>query len=250
MAATRPTRQQKAAPALSAPTSGTGGVAEMEEEFLKLQQQYADATIEERERLRPDFIQAIRKNLPGLIEEYDTRSANGAYLKDMFDQCMKRGLARPDLTPDRKTNAMEDAADFMAMFDELAKVPKLGALAFAFATSALFTGLRAGLSPVEVDELRAKFMSEHQRNIAMKGRERRRDMPWREFAKKAALRMHNARGKLTLTEIVQEIEKEWESEKFEKVERQQLFKYLSKLVDKDELPYSMKRRRKISGLRL
>ena len=54
--------------------------------------------------------------------------------------------------------------------------------------------------------------------------------------------MHNANRALTLSDIARNIEKEWESEDFEKVEQQQLFKYLSEAVDKSELPSSMKRR--------
>jgi hypothetical protein len=72
------------------------------QEFLKLQKEYAEATMEERERLRPDLERAVEKVLPGFLEAYDTRSANGDYLKDMVDQCMQRVLARPDLAPRQK----------------------------------------------------------------------------------------------------------------------------------------------------
>ena len=55
------------------------------------------------------------------------------------------------------------------------------------------------------------------------------------------MRLHNANRSLTLTDIARRIEKKWESEKFEKVGFQQLFKYLSDEVDNGELPSSMKR---------
>jgi hypothetical protein len=212
-------------------------------ELNQLLQQYAEATIEERERLSPDLGRAINKVAPGLLERADTRFFNGDYLKDMFDQCMERVLARPDLSPDRKTNAIEDAAVFTACFD-LAKrwqVPKLAAHAFEMATRALFTGLRAGLSPVEIEDLRARFFSERQRSVAEKGGENRRDKEWRKFAKDEALRLHKANRLLTLTDIARKIENAWETEDFEKVEFQQLFKYLSTLVDNGELPSAMKR---------
>jgi hypothetical protein len=213
------------------------------DEFNELQQQYFDATPDERERLWPDFIRAISKASPGLLEAYEIGSANGDYLMIVFVQCMKRVLARSDLAPDRKTNAMEDAANFMALFDALKQLPpKVAALAFAMAETTLFTGLRAGLTPDEVDELQARFTTEHQRKRGVKSGDVRRDKAWREFAKEAALRLHEANGALTLTDIARKVENKWEPEKFEKVELQQLFKYLSDRVDKGELPSSMKRR--------
>jgi hypothetical protein len=130
-------------------------------------QQYAEATIEERERLLPGLERAISKVAPGLLETADTRFFNGDYLKDMIDQCMQRVLARPDLSPDRKTNAMEDAAVLRKLFD-LAKqwpVPKLAAHTFEMTLRGMFIGMRAGLSPEEVEGLYARFMSDRQRNL-------------------------------------------------------------------------------------
>ena len=198
-------------------------------ELRELLQQYAEATAEEREHLRPGIERAISKVLPDLMDTADTRFFNGDYLKDMFDQCMKRVLARPDLSPDRKTNAREDSDDFWAFFNAAKQwpVPKLAAHAFEMTMLGIFTGLRAGLNPVEIDELRAKFMSERQRKAAEKGVEDRRNKEWRKFAKDEALRLHNVNSSLTLTDIAEKIINQWEQLKFEKVKHQQLFRYLS-----------------------
>jgi hypothetical protein len=128
-------------------------------ELNELLQKYVGATAEERTHLLQPVERAISKVSPGLLETADTRFFNGDYLKDIFNQCMKRVLARPDLSPDRKTNAMEDATSFKAFFDMATqwKVPKLAAHAFEMATLALFTGLRAGLNPKEVENLRVDF---------------------------------------------------------------------------------------------
>jgi hypothetical protein len=75
------------------------------DDFDKLQQQYFDATIEERNGLFWNFIRAIRETYPGLVEEVDNKYRNGDYLMAMFGQCMKRVLARPNLNAGRKTNA-------------------------------------------------------------------------------------------------------------------------------------------------
>jgi hypothetical protein len=221
---------------------GNRGATEMADDFDKLQQQYFEATYDERERLWPDFIRAIREAYPGLFEEFEQAFSSGDALMSMFGQCMERVLARPDLSAGRKTNAREDAAGFYWVFDELKEEdPRVRGLANELATRALFTGLRVGLSPGEVEELRAQLRTEHQRKAGAKSGERRRDKDWRKFAKDAALRIHEANPGLTLTDIARNIMEEWKSEKFEKVEEQQLFKYLSDLVDKGELPSSMKK---------
>jgi hypothetical protein len=133
-------------------------------ELNELLQQYAEATTEERKHLRPDVERAISKVSPSLMDTADTRFVNGDYLKDMFDQCMKRVLARPDLAPDRKTNAREDADDFWALFNAAKHwpSPKLAAHAFEMTTLGLFTGLRAGLNQIEAEnfikEAKAEFV--------------------------------------------------------------------------------------------
>ena len=81
----------------------------LEREFSELEQQYDNASIEERDRLHPDFIQAIRKNHPGLVEETWRALRNGDSLKATLRYSMKGTLDRPDLSVGRKTNAQEDA---------------------------------------------------------------------------------------------------------------------------------------------
>ena len=70
------------------------------------------------------------------------------------------------------------------------------------ATRTLFIGLRAGLSPEEVDALQAKFMSDRQRKL---GKTRKKPKPWRAYAgmlfalipeKDRALSIDKATGKL------------------------------------------------------
>jgi hypothetical protein len=159
-------------------------------EFRELERRYAEATVKEREHLRPHLERAVHKIVPGLFETADKRFFNGDYLKDMFDQCMQRVLARPDLTPDRKTNAMEDAATFREFFEAAKQwqVPKLAAHAFELATCALFTGLRAGLNQDEVDKLRRNIFVEEGRKGGIASRENRKERLWWPRAKELALK--------------------------------------------------------------
>ena len=177
-------------------------------EFRKLEQQYAEATTEERDRLLPDFVRAIEKVSPGLSETADTRFFSGDYLKDMFDQCMQRALARGDVTPDRKTNAKEDAANFI-MFFEAAKqwpFPKLAAHAFEMATLALLTGLRAGLSPKEI----ARHESERQRTL---GHKPKKERPWMRYARTLALKIPEKDRELPNRKITEKLWDDWAKEK-------------------------------------
>ena len=134
---------------------------DMTDDFDKLQQQYHDATLDERNRLWPDLIRAIREKYPGFLEEVDHKFRNGDYLRAMLEECMKRVFARPYLDGGRKANAQEDAAVVMEVLNRLQQVdPYARELAHELGTRTLFTGLRVGLSPDEVENLRAEARSE------------------------------------------------------------------------------------------
>jgi hypothetical protein len=183
------------------------------DEFSKLERQYDRASIEERDRLHPDFIRAIRKKLPGLVEETWRALRNGDGLKVTLRHAMKRVLDRNDLSMGRKTNAREDADAAMWLIDELQrehlKPKKMRGHGYELATRTLFVGLRAGLSLAEAEELRAKHLTEHQRKAGAKSGESRRDKLWREFAKNETVRMRKANRTLTPTDIAKKIENNW-----------------------------------------
>ena len=88
-------------------------------EFGKLERQYDSASIEERDRLHPHFIRALRKKHPGLLEKTWRALRNGDGLKVTLRHSMKRVLDRHDLSAGRKTNAREDADAAMWLIDEL-----------------------------------------------------------------------------------------------------------------------------------
>ena len=85
-------------------------------------------------------------------------------------------------------------------------------------------------------------LTEFQRKAGTKSGEKRRDKPWRQFAHDEAVRLHNANHTLTLTDITERILKDWEPEKVDKVGFRHLHGYLSKLVDRGDLPRSLKKR--------
>ena len=89
------------------------------DEFSKLQQQYDEASAEERERLWPDLIRAIRKIDPSFLQKFERAFRSGDYLKAQVESAMKRALARADLRPGGKTNAEEEATAVHFIFNEL-----------------------------------------------------------------------------------------------------------------------------------
>ena len=168
-----------------------------EPELQALVEKYDAAPPDERERLHPDLIRAIHERFPGFVEEYERAFRNGDSLKAIFSQCMERVRVRPDLSAGRKTNAQEDAAGFMFVFDELKREdlgPKeMKELAYELATRALFTGLRAGRSPEEAEEI--ELHAEIGRRVVTGGRtggkksserRRRKNKPWAPHATELA----------------------------------------------------------------
>ena len=183
------------------------------DEFSKLGQQYDSASIEERDRLHPDFIQAIRKKQPGLVEETWRALRSGDSLKATLRHSMKRVLDRHDLSVGRKTNAREDADAAMWVFDELQRQdlePKeMRGHAYELATRTLFIGLRAGLRPEEVEALYARFMSDRQREL---GKTPKKEGPRRAHAKELAGEIVKENPGFSYAEIVEEIPNRWRLE--------------------------------------
>ena len=184
--------------------------AEPKDEFSKLEQQYDSASIEDRDRLHPDFIQAIRRKHPGFVEETWQALRNGDSLKATLHHSMKRVLDRPDLSVGRKTNAREDAEAAMWLFGELLREdlePKdIRGHGYELATRTLFIGLRAGLSTEEVDALQARFMSDRQRKL---GKTPKGEKPGVAHAKELACEIAKENSQLSSAEIAEEIPNRW-----------------------------------------
>ena len=176
------------------------------DEFSKLEQQYDSASIEARDLLHPDFIQAIRKKQPGLVEETWRALRSGDSLKATLHLSMKRVLDRNDLSVGRKTNAREDADSVMWLFDELLREDlepdEMRGHARELATRTLFIGLRARLSPEEVEGLYARFLSDRQRTF---GNTSKKERPQRVHAKELAGEIVKENPGVSYAEIVEEI---------------------------------------------
>ena len=159
------------------------------DEFSKREQQYDSASIEERDRLHPDFIRAIGKKHPGLAEETWRALRSGDSLKATLRHSMKRVLDRHDpASAERRTRGKTRMQP--CGFDELQRQdlePKeMRGHAYELATRILFIGLRAGLRPEEVAALYARFMSDRQRKL---GETPKKEKPWRRYARMLALKI-------------------------------------------------------------
>jgi hypothetical protein len=131
-------------------------------------------------------------------------------LKAALRHAMKRLLDRHDLSFARKTNAREDADAAMWLIDELLREdlePKeMSGHAYELATRFLLIGLRAGLSPEEVDALRAKSMADRQRKL---GNTPKGEKPGIAHAKELACEIAKESSELSSIEIAEEIPTRW-----------------------------------------
>jgi hypothetical protein len=187
---------------------------EPNDEFRKLEQQYDNASIEERDRLWPSFIRAVREKYPGRMKESWQALRNGVSLKAALRQAMKRVLDRNDLSVGRKTNAREDADSAMWLFDELQRKDlgprEMRRHAYELATRTLFIGLRAGPSPIEVENLHAKFMSDRQRKL---GAIAKKEKPWMRYARMLARKIPEKDRTLPKTTLASKLWDMWTEQK-------------------------------------
>jgi hypothetical protein len=185
-----------------------------DDEFSKLEQQYDSASIEERDRLHPEFIQAIRTRYPGLEEETWRALRGDDSLKATLRYSMKRLLDRHDLSVGRKTNAREDSDAAMGLLGELLREDlepeEMRGHARELATRTLFIGLRTRLSPEEVDAFQARFMADRQRKL---GEEPKEEKPGVAHAKELACEIAKENSELSSIVIAEEIPNRWRLKK-------------------------------------
>jgi hypothetical protein len=223
------------------------GALTNEPQMRALMDKYDAASPDERERLHPDLIRAIREKFPGFVEEYELAFRNGNYLKAMFDQCMERVLARPDLSAGRKTNAQEDADAFVFVFTELQREdlgPKeMKELAYELSTRALFTGLRAGLSPEEVEkielhaEIGRKVVSGGKTGGTNSGKTRSREnKPWAPHATELAQVIYAELPGASDEDFAVEIKTRWKLEEVSPPTVRTLATFVSELREGGKLP--------------
>ena len=190
------------------PVDSKGGNSEAPEldEFSKLQQQYDEASTEERERLWPDLIRAIRKIDPNFLQKFERAFRSGDYLKAQVESAMKRALARADLRPGGKTNAEEEATAVHFILNELKREDLRVGEIRELGTRTMFIGQWAGPSHNEVENLHARFMSARQRRL---GKKRKKDKPNVAHAKELACEIAKENSELSAVEIAEEIPNRW-----------------------------------------
>jgi hypothetical protein len=180
------------------------------DEFSKLQQQYDEASAEERERLWPDLIRAIREIDPCFLQKFERAFRSGEYLKAQVESAIKRALARADLRPGGKTNAKEEATAVHFILNELARedlsVGEFKELAYELGTRTLFIGQWAGPSHNEVENLQARFMSARQQRL---GKKRKKDKPKVAHAKELTCEIAEENSELSAVDIAEEIPNRW-----------------------------------------
>ena len=176
------------------------------------------------------------------VPELDFPSEDASAVEGAVEIAVRSALDQRTLTQDTKREISFDAERLAYGIHTFRNAPNRLAV-YRLVEFALFIGLRAGagLQLDEVERLNARLRTEFSRQGGKKSGEKRRVKDWRQFAKEAAQRLHVANRALTLTDITERIQKDWETKKFEKVGHRSLHGYLSKLVDEGTLPRSLKR---------
>jgi hypothetical protein len=184
------------------------------DELSELQQQYDEASVEERERLWPDLIRAIRKIDPSFLQKFEGVFRSGDYLKAQVESAMKRALAREDLRPGGKTNAEEEATAVHFILNELERedltVGEIKELAHELGTRTLFIGQWAGPSHNELEALHARFMSARQRRL---GAIEKKEKPWMKYARILALKIPEKDRVVPNNKLVTKLWDMWAKEK-------------------------------------
>ncbi len=152
-----------------------------------------------------DELQVFR---PDLFESLVAAHSSGEHVEGLFNLALHEVLDRKDLDETTKDKVREDAHTFLVLFENFREAPELSRLRgaiFEFAGIALRTGLQAGLSPVEVENLRSKF-SQGGKNSAA-GREARWN--WRPHATDLAKEAYDGDPQLSDGKIAEAIKANW-----------------------------------------
>src|SRR5262249_11388738 len=188
------------------------------------------------------FLRRIDAELPeghakifhSLVEAY----WSGSPLAVLFQNALNMVLERSDLNEADKERALSDAEEFWALlngFREGSHMPR--GLVFQFAFLALVTGLQAGLSPEEVEKLRAGWPAEMGSKGGKKspaGREA--NWPWKPHAKERAQEACKHDPGLSNGAIASKIECSWKAADVKCPSHRTLEGFASGLRKSGELP--------------
>lgn len=120
------------------------------------------------------IVDELQVNRPDLFGSLVEAFSNGEHVEGLFNLALGAVLDRKDLDDSVKDDVRAGADAFLAMLEIFRETPGLSRLRqaiFEFAGIALLTGLQAGLSPVEFENLRSKQVQGGKNSAA--GREAR-----------------------------------------------------------------------------
>ena len=152
--------------------------------------------IAEREGLMRAMVPELRETHPDTIQKIAQWGRDGLFLYQAVESALHSALSRTDLSEDEKREALEDLVDCAAAIATIRDAPHglvSAGIAMDVARSALFLGLRAGLSAHDIERLRREVIRSRQRASAsgrVKQRQQR-SLEWKLHAKAIAQRVRD-----------------------------------------------------------
>ena len=150
-------------------------------------------------------------------------------------------LRRTDLSDDEKREALEDAVDCAAGIETIRAAPRglvSAGIAMEVAWSALFLGLRAGLSPDDIERLRREATRSWQSEAGSgRGKQRRRQrIGLKLLTKEIAKRVRAEDSKASQEHVADAVLERCEADGGKPPGRRTVVRYIAELETKGEIP--------------
>jgi hypothetical protein len=173
------------------------------------------APFDDRDALTTEFAQEFQRRDPETAAKLKRWGGDGWFLWRACEIALESALVRTDLTADEKRKTLSDGWHCVAALKAAVSPESHGHLpsriAIDFAFSALLLGLRAGLSPEEIEKIRASQASDMGRSGGVKSAEtrKRETSPWGNHASEIAARVRAEQPKAGQGKVADLIMERW-----------------------------------------
>ena len=190
---------------------------------------------------RDELLRQLGRDSPALKDKIRSWRQRGWLLWRAVEGALSAAVERNDISEDEKTEARQEAHKVSAAIEVISEHPSglvSRQLAFDLATNSIFVGLRAGLTPEQLEKFRQQWFSAQQRARGKRsGENRRSERPWPPHAKERAHHFRTKHKSWSRPRIANAILSEWQStSQIANPSYDQLLDYVKELELSGELP--------------
>jgi hypothetical protein len=200
----------------------------------------SEASYSDRDDLVRRFAEDLRESNPKLADNVRKWTQDGSILAGAYFSILELAHERADLGEGDKVEALDDARDFAALlqtFRGAAHGLVHRELAFRLAMNALFAGLRAGVTPEQIQKMHERwFATKQQLSGKRSGESRRRNRHWVTHAAKLAKEIRAKDPSSSQDDVASEITFGWKIREIKVPGHRQLVRLISELERSEELP--------------